>query len=339
MSKKGYTITAFETTDKLGEFKQTTYQAQPLKDDEIYIKMLACGLCHTDVLYMGQPNMILGHEPVGEVADVGSSVKRFKKGDLVGFSYLRDCCLNCRQCNSGQDIMCPDRVMFPEGNNNGFAHGVVCKDKFVYGIPKGLTAQEAAPLMCAGLTVFSALYQSNVPPTGRVAVVGIGGLGHLALQFARAWGYHVTAISHTPAKKEECLKFGAHEFMASKDFTPEYIEKAPRFDLILDTVSVSLEWDTYIELLDRNGSFFLIGIPEKPIQISNILPFLQSQKVFKGAILGGRYIVDLMLEFAARHGIKPAIVEYPMTPEGITKAIKDSENNSVRYRAVLMPQH
>ncbi|KAI9499710.1 hypothetical protein BDB00DRAFT_752919 [Zychaea mexicana] len=334
----GYKIKAFATTDKAGQFKEITYDAPPLKEDEVYIKLLACGLCHTDVLYMSQPGTILGHEPIGEVVDVGAKVKKYKRGDYVGYSYLRDCCLNCRQCNSGQDIMCPNRVMFPEGNNNAYAHGVF-QQRFVYAIPKNLKPSEAAPLMCAGLTVFSALMQANLSPTARVAIVGIGGLGHLALQFARAWGCHVTAISHTPGKKEECLKFGAHDFMASKDFTPEYIEKAPRFDLILDTVSVDLEWDTYLELLDRNGSFFLIGIPENPIKISNILGFLQSQRVFKGAILGGRYMVDLMLEFASRHNIKPAVTDYPMTPDGISQAIKDSESNKIRYRAVLIPQH
>ncbi|KAG2216051.1 hypothetical protein INT45_001563 [Circinella minor] len=335
----GYKIKAFTTTDKVGEFKETTYATSPLKEDEVYIKMLAVGLCHTDILYASQPDLILGHEPVGEIIDLGSNVTGHQKGDIVGFSYLRECCLNCRECNSGNDIMCHKRVMFPEGNNNGFAHGVICKDKFVYKIPKELKPEEAAPLMCAGLTVFTALYQAKLPPTAHIAVVGIGGLGHLALQFARAMGYHVTAISHTESKKEECLKFGAHTFMASKDFTPDYIEKAPKFDLILDTVSVDLEWETYFDLLDRNGAFYLIGLPEGPVEIKNIIGFLQSQKTFKASMLSGRYTVDLMLEFAARHGIKPAIVKYPLTTEGLSKAVKDSESNSIRYRAVLFPEN
>ncbi|KAL1932561.1 hypothetical protein VTP01DRAFT_8239 [Rhizomucor pusillus] len=219
-------IKAFPTTDKPGKLKEFTYDAPPLKGDEVYIKLLAC-------------------------VEVGKNVKRYKKGDVVGYSYLRDCCLNCRQCISGNDIMCPDHVLYPEGNNNGFAHGVVCKEGFVYKIPDGFTPQEAAPLMCTGLTVFTALPQAKLLPTARIAVVGIGGLGHLALQFASAWGCHVTAISHTPNKKDECLTFGAHEFMVSKDFTPEYIEIASKFDLILDTVSIDLEWDTYLDLLDR----------------------------------------------------------------------------------------
>ncbi|KAJ8663740.1 hypothetical protein O0I10_000013 [Lichtheimia ornata] len=337
-NNNGYNITAFATTDKPGKFKEITYHAPPLKDDEIYIKILACGLCHTDVIYMSQPETILGHEPVGEVVDVGSSVTKFAKGDIVGYSYLRNCCLDCRQCNSGNDIMCYDRVMFPEGNNNAFAHGVVCKDRFVYRIPDNLKPKEAAPLMCAGLTVFTALWKSQIPPTGRVAVIGIGGLGHLSLKFARAWGLHVTAISHTPGKKEECLKYGAHEFMCSKDFTADYIKNAPKFDMILDTVSADLDWDMYLNLLDRNGSFFLIGIPSGPIQIKEIFPFLQSEKIFRGSILGGRYIVELMLEFASRHNIKAAIEDYPMTPDGIAKAVEDCEANKLRYRAVLLPK-
>ncbi|ORZ00644.1 chaperonin 10-like protein [Syncephalastrum racemosum] len=330
----GYKIKALASTDKLGKFTETTYDAPPLKDDEVYIEIEACGVCHTDMIYMQQPNSVLGHEPIGRVKELGKGVTKFKVGDLVGFSYLRDACLECRQCISGQDVMCEKRVMFPEGGNNGFAEGVVCKSGFVYAVPEGLSAEEAAPLMCAGVTVFTALYQAKLPPTAHVAVVGIGGLGHLALQFARAWGFHVTAISHSPNKKEECLKFGAHEFLSSKDFEKtEY--KGRKFDLILDTVSVDLPWDSYLDLLDRNGSFFLIGLPNGPIEIKQIIPFLQSQRVFKGSILGGRYMVELMLEFAARHQIKPAIVNFPFSVEGLEKAVEESEANKLRYRAVL----
>ncbi|KAG2219265.1 hypothetical protein INT45_000041 [Circinella minor] len=322
--KGGYEITAYATTDKPGEFEKITYDTPPLKDDEVYIKILAGGVCHTDILFMNKPGVVLGHEPVGEIVDIGAGVRGHKKGEIVG---------------SGYDSMCPYRISFPEGNNNGFAHSVVCKAKFIYSIPDCFTPQEAAPLMCAGLTVFTALHIAQVPPTAHVAIVGIGGLGHIGLQFARAWGCHVTAISHTPSKKEDAFKFGAHEFLCSKDFTPEYIEKAPKFDYILNTVSVNIEWDNYMDLLDSNGQLFMLGIPEGPIVIEKVLANIANQKTLRGSVNGSRYVVDLMLEFAARHNIKPAVVDYPMTPEGISKAIKDNEDNSTRYRAVLTPQH
>jgi uncharacterized zinc-type alcohol dehydrogenase-like protein len=127
----GYKIKALASADKPGKFEETTYDAPPLKDDEVYIEIIACGVCHTDQLYMQQPGSVLGHEPVGYVKELGKSVTKFKVGDLVGFSYLRDACLQCRQCISGHDIMCEKRVMFPEGGNNGFAEGVVCKSGYV----------------------------------------------------------------------------------------------------------------------------------------------------------------------------------------------------------------
>jgi uncharacterized zinc-type alcohol dehydrogenase-like protein len=194
----------------------------------------------------------------------------------------------------------------------------------------------AGPLMCAGVTVFNAIHSSGVSPTGRIAVVGIGGLGHLALQFARAWGCHVTAISHSPNKREEALGFGAHDFLVSKDFSPELISKMKKYDLVIDTVSANLEWDVYLSLLKRNGTFNLIGFPGKPIEIKNVPGFITEQKKLRGSIVGGRHIVELMLEFAERHDIKPMIEEYTYDVKGIEEAIERCAANKARYRAVLI---
>ncbi|KAG1401708.1 hypothetical protein G6F60_006205 [Rhizopus arrhizus] len=190
--------------------------------------------------------------------------------------------------------------------------------------------------MCAGITVFNALYTSGVRPTDRVAVVGIGGLGHLALQFARAWGCHVTAISGSPDKKEEALGFGAHDFLNSREFTAESIEKLSKYDLILDTVSANLDWDLYMSLLKRNGQFILLGLPDSSVEFKNPMEILGGQKSFKGSIVGGRYAIELMLEFAGRHNIKPQIEEYDFNLDELHKAIERCDASKTRYRAVLI---
>ncbi|KAI8145310.1 chaperonin 10-like protein [Fennellomyces sp. T-0311] len=333
---QGYDITAFATTEKPNKFKQVHHHVDSLDEHQVYIKIKACGVCHTDMLFAGEPDRILGHEAVGEVVEMGSGVKHLKQGELVGFAYMKKSCMNCLLCHSGDDIMCRKRSMFPEGVMNGYADGAVCDGRFVYKIPKGIEAKHAGPLMCAGSTVFSALYGANVSPTARVAIVGIGGLGHLGLQFARAWGCHVVAISHTRDKEEESLKFGAHEFWCSKDFTPEFVEEAEKFDLILSTVSADLDYDLYLDLLNPNGNFRLVGIPPGEIKFNKILPFLLDQKNFTGAILGGRKINTLMLQFAARHNIRAQIEEFPFNTQGIEDAFEHLHHGKARYRCVLV---
>ncbi|KAI8370061.1 chaperonin 10-like protein [Choanephora cucurbitarum] len=329
-------ITQYPSTSERGKFKSNTIDAPKLGEHEALLKLVACGVCHTDCVYMGQEGAVLGHEPICTVVEVGSQVKNIKKGDTVGTSYLRRACLECRECMSGQDALCENRVMFPEGNMNGFADYQICDSRFTYKIPEELEPKYAASLMCAGVTVFNAIYSSKILPTGRIAVIGIGGLGHLAIQFAKAWGCHVTAISTSADKKEEAMKFGAHDFLVSKEFTKESVAKLNKFDLILDTVSVNLDWDIYLGLLKKNGSLAFMSVTSDPITFKDVNSFLVDQKTFKGSIVGGRYIIDLMLEFAARHQIKPQIEEYPFDIDGIQEAIKTCDSGKARYRGVLV---
>lgn len=199
-----------------------------------------------------------------------------------------------------------------------------------------MPARDAAVFMCAGITVFSTLYNSKILPTARVAVIGIGGLGHLALQFAKAWGCHVTAISHNADKKDEALKFGAHDFLCSKDFNDEFIAGVEPYDMIIDTVSANIDFDEYMSLLKRNGYFYLVGIPDAPVTVHKPLPFLQNQLSLRTSIMGGRYAMSLMLEFAKRHNIKSMIEEYPLELDGLHKAIERCDKSKARYRAVLI---
>lgn len=211
-----------------------------------------------------------------------------------------------------------------------------------------------------GVTVFQALYQSGVKPTGSVAITGLGGkpfyyfecntrigiylltfflasgLGHLAAQFCRAWGVRTAVISRTADKKQEALDFGAHEFIVSKDLTPEYIEKMKKFDVILDTVSASINWDLYLSLLKRNGTLYMIGLPDKPIEIKDTVGLLAEQKAIRGSIVGGRNSIELMLEFAQRHNIKAQLEEYPLDIQSLEKAMQRCDEGKARYRGVLI---
>ncbi|KAI9289250.1 hypothetical protein BC943DRAFT_313933 [Umbelopsis sp. AD052] len=316
-------------------FKEQSFNVPDLNPFEVYIKVKACGVCHTDLYKLvGKTDVVAGHETVGEVIEAGSLVKHLKVGDIVGFGYLKSSCLDCEQCSSGNEILCAERVRFPEGLG-GFAHQAVFDARFCYKIPENIEAKHAGPLMCAGATVFSALYNYNVSPTHRIGVVGIGGLGHLALQFARAWGCHVVAISTNSKKEEEARSFGAHEFWNSSEFSDEQLEKLDKLDFILNTVSGDLDWDQYFSLLKPNGTFILVGVTEKPMTF-NAGIFLGYQLKFAGSLVASRNVSNLMLKFAARHNIKPQIEEYPMTAEGTTQAVQRVRDNKTRYRAVLI---
>ncbi|KAI7868486.1 chaperonin 10-like protein [Spinellus fusiger] len=332
------TVKTLVTAKEHNKFKVSSYEAPALGAYDILIKMKACGLCHSDMMYHEKlpENIVLGHEPVGIVEQLGSEVTKFQKGELVGFAFLKKSCLDCSQCNSGNDFVCPKRVTFPRGNNNGFADAAVVDSRFAYKIPKGLSAKDAAPLMCAGVTVFSSLVQSGVTPIGRVAIVGIGGLGHLALQFARAWGCHVTAISTSPDKKDEALSFGAHEYISSRDFGDFGTREEDKFDVIFNTVSAVLDWDKYLGFLKPNGKFMLIGVPDAAVEIKHTLRVIFEQLAFVGTFQAGRLLTQQMLEFAARHNIKPMIEEFPFSVEGAEAAFERCESNKMRYRGVLV---
>ncbi|CAM0135284.1 unnamed protein product [Umbelopsis sp. WA50703] len=301
------------------KFKKTELEVPELKSTEVFVKIKACGVCYTDLYSLDKQGFVPGHETIGRVIEVGKLVKHIKVGDLIGFGYLKNTCFTCEQCASGNDIMCPERTIFPSGIG-GFAYHAVFNAHFCYKIPKEIEAKYAGPLMCAGATVFTAFTNYNLKPTDRVGIVGIGGLGHLALQFARAWGCYVVAISSNPDKAEEATSFGAHESWCSKYFGPEYIAKLEQLDFILNTVSGDLPWNQYMSLLKPNGVLVMVGLPEKPLQVHG-LPVVSRQLKIAGSLVASRYDNIKMLDFAARHQIKPKIEEYEMTAEGAAKAV------------------
>ncbi|ORX62832.1 GroES-like protein [Hesseltinella vesiculosa] len=329
-------ITSFVTTGEPGKFKEAKREVDGLKPHEILIKIRASAICHTDCYYMGAPDLCLGHEPVGDVTQVGSDVGNFKVGDRAGFSYVKSACCMCSECIAGRDNYCPDRVMFPgDGNNNGFADQAVVDSRFAYHIPDAMSYVDAGPIMCAGATVFNSLFSTATSPTHRVAVVGVGGLGHLALQFAKKWGTEVVAISTSDSKKEEATSFGANEFLNSRKFDDAaFLSSVEKFDLIINTTSADLPYDQYMSLLKPLGKFLVVGVPTKPMQVEG-LPLILNGSAMQGSQTGGRVSLNETLKFAARHNIRPQIEILPFTLDGLEQGIQRVLDNKARYRVVL----
>jgi D-arabinose 1-dehydrogenase-like Zn-dependent alcohol dehydrogenase len=211
------TYTIFKGS-RSGELVEATVTKPDLVDDQIYIRITASGLCGTD-LHFKHKDACLGHEGAGVVEAVGPNAKKIRVGDRVGFGYLQNACGQCEQCLSGNEIFCPDRQTYdanPDGEEGSLASHTVWREAFVFSLPDSMTDEEAAPLMCGGATVFNALSMYDVKPTERVGIIGIGGLGHLAIQFAAKMGCEVTVFSGTNNKKDEAITLGASNFVATK---------------------------------------------------------------------------------------------------------------------------
>jgi len=313
-------ITAYAAKVAKAHLEPFEYDAGQLGPDEVDVAVTHCGICHTDVGMVDNEwgvstyPCVAGHETVGTVAVVGANVdpKRLRVGQRVGVGAICGSCMNCEWCESGRQNVCPNRVdTVMRGHLGGFATHVRASNwRFAHPIPDAIASEHAGPLLCAGTTVFTPLLRHGVRPTDRVAVVGIGGLGHLAVQYMAKWGCDVTAISTSRHKEELARGFGAGHFIATRD-TDELKKSAGSFDFILSTVSADLPWDDYLAALRPQGTLCIVGVPEKPIAVSafSLLPF---EKVVAGGIPGSLVETAQMLAFTARHGIKPMIETFPM---------------------------
>lgn len=334
-----YVETVIKTVPNSKDLNQTTQKiSDGLSGKQVYVKVTHCGLCHTDLhLVGGKTEMVLGHEPVGVVEELGPDCTKLKKGDVVGWGYLHNSCGECEYCWTGREVLCPKREMYGYADLNfgGFGTGAILRENFLYKIPEGLSPSDAAVLQCAGATVFSALYNNNVRPTDRVGVVGIGGLGHLALQFANKMGCHVTAFSGSENKKEEAMSFGAHEFTVTKVPEGEKFKVEEKLDIILSTVSGQLDWSKYYEVLKPSGTVVAMGLSDDPICKLPYASLLMNEQKLTGSLVASRQVQTLMLEFAARHKITVAKEELEMTKENLETCFERLEKGDVRYRFVL----
>ncbi|KAL4963872.1 NAD(P)-dependent alcohol dehydrogenase [Aspergillus stella-maris] len=318
--------------------KESSTKQSSLQGDHVLIKISHSGVCGTDVLYKGA-DMVLGHEGVGHVEDVGPDVRELKKGDRVGWGYEHDCCGSCKHCLTGWETFCPERKMYgmADLDQGSFADKAVWREAFLFKVPDELDNASAAPLMCGGSTVFNALVVAGVKATDRVGIVGIGGLGHLAIQFANKMGAHVVVFSGTDSKKEEALKLGAHEFHATKDAKELKTEGDKKLTHLVVSTSSLPDWALYLPVLDNRATISPLTVSDKPFTFPYQQLVVSGLRV-QGGIVGARQVHRDMLQFAAFHGVKPMVQQYPMTEKGIAQCFEDLEGGKMRYRGVLVAQ-
>ncbi|WP_249598191.1 NAD(P)-dependent alcohol dehydrogenase [Peribacillus frigoritolerans] len=327
------------------KFEHTTIERRELRPDDILIDIKYSGICHSDIHSAfdewggGIFPMVPGHEITGVVAAVGSGVKKFSIGDRVGVGCFVDSCGECEYCLNGDEQYCTKGVVQTynsldyDGNPTygGYSQKFVVKESFVVRIPDSLNMDVASPLLCAGITTFSPLKHWNAGPGKKVAIVGMGGLGHVAIQFAHALGAEVTVLSRSINKKEEALSFGADHYFATSDPTT-FTELADRFDLILNTVSANLNVNAYLSLLRVDGSLVNVGAPAEPDQY-NVFSLLIGRRSIAGSLVGGIRETQEMLDFAAQHGIAPKIEV--IHANQVDEAYERLLRSDVRYRFVI----
>ncbi|KAK6069940.1 alcohol dehydrogenase [Seiridium cupressi] len=313
--------------------KSTTTKPDQLTGDLVLIKVTASGVCGTDLHYKTQ-DMGLGHEGVGVVEQVGPDAKVLKKGDRVGWGYEHDSCGHCNQCLAGAETYCAERAMYAYADldQGSFASHGVWREAFLFKIPDGMSDEAAAPLQCGGATVFNALRAYNAQPTETVGIMGVGGLGHLAIQFATKMGCRVVVLSGSDSKKDESFKLGAHEFIATKDKQQLSVERP--LDRLLVTTSAQPNWEQLMPILAPGATIHPLSVAEGDFTVP-YMPMLLSGITVQGSVIAPRKIHRDMLEFAALHKIAPVTETFPMTVEGIKEAMDRLENGKVHFRAVL----
>lgn len=313
------------------------YDPGPLGPEEVEIRVTHCGICHSDLSMIDNEwgisayPLVAGHEAVGRITATGSDVTHLEAGQCVGLGWYAKSCMICPQCMAGDHNLCRAAEQTIVGRHGGFADRVRCHAAWAVPLPAGLDTAKAGPLFCGGITVFNPIVQCGVRPTNRAGVVGIGGLGHLALQFLRAWGCEVTAFSSSDSKRDEAMAMGAHRVINSRD--PGQVRAvAGQLDFILVTVNVALDWDAYLAALAPRGRLHIVGAVLEPIPV-HVFPLIMGQKAISASPLGSPATTALMLDFCARHGIAAVTEAFPLTR--VNDALDHLRAGRARYRVVL----
>ncbi|KAG6583135.1 NADP-dependent alcohol dehydrogenase C 2 [Phytophthora cinnamomi] len=351
MSADPRTFNGYAAFDKTGECKLWQFKPRPLGDEDVEIKVTHCGICGSDVHTLDSgwgPTpypCVAGHEIVGEVVVVGPGVKNLAVGDRVGVGAQAWACLNrdpnnhCRDCADGEDAVCDQGVFtinaaYKDGSRQqgGFADFIRVDSNYAFKIPDMLPSDAAAPLMCAGATVFTPLKQEGVKAGDRVGVIGIGGLGHIAIQFIRALGATPVAFSRSSKKETEIRSLGAEEFFDLSD--PEQQKKAEgSVDFLLLTADASnMPYDLYLSLVRKRGTFIMVGLPPDQVKITPWFLVPRAVRV-RGSAIGSIQDIKDMLEVAAKGNVRPIIEKLPMSD--VNKGLVKVRDGSVRYRVVL----
>ncbi|HJU39076.1 MAG TPA: NAD(P)-dependent alcohol dehydrogenase [Tahibacter sp.] len=313
---------------------------------DVLIDIAFCGVCHSDIHQARDEwggsifPMVPGHEIVGHVAQVGAAVTRFKVGDAVGVGCFVDSCRVCESCKAGEEQFCREGMT---GTYNGRERGtkaptyggystrITVNEDYVLTIPAGLPLDRAAPLLCAGITTYSPLRHFGVKAGDKVAVVGLGGLGHMGVKLAKAFGAHVTVLSSSAGKRDDALALGADDFVVTRE-ADAFRANAGRFDFILDTVSAPHDYNAYLGLLKRDGTMVLVGVPDAPSPVHAFSLVMQRRRL-AGSLIGGIRETQEMLDFCAKHGIASDIERIAM--HEINDAYERMLKGDVRYRFVI----
>lgn len=328
---------AFETGGQLREFE---YEPGPLGPHDVEIKVEHCGICHSDLSMIDNEwgissyPLVPGHEVVGTVTALGAGVTTLQTGDRVGLGWHAGYCMTCPSCMAGDHNLCAEAQGTIIGRHGGFADRVRARGASVVRLPQGLDPQSAGPLFCGGITVFNPLVQFDIRPTDRVGIIGIGGLGHLALQFASAWGCEVTAFTSSAAKQAEALQLGATQTINSRD-EAELKAAAGSFDLLISTVNVKLDWASYLATLRPRGRLHFVGATLDPIEVG-VFSLIGGQRSISGSPVGSPANIARMLEFASRHDIRPVTESFSFTR--VNEALERLRSGQARYRIVLSHQ-
>ncbi|MFZ2986526.1 NADPH-dependent aldehyde reductase Ahr [Ideonella sp.] len=314
-----------------------SYEPGPLADEDIEIRVEHCGICHSDLAMIDSEwfpasyPLVPGHEAVGVITALGAQAKGRYLGQRVGIGWHTASCMHCQWCLGGEQNLCGKRQPTIVGRHGGFADRLRAHWSWAVPLPDGLDPATAGPLMCGGGTAFLPFVKQEVSPTDRVGVVGIGGLGHLALKFARAWGCEVTAFTSSDSKREEALRLGAHRAVSSVD-RAALKAAAGSLDFLLVTVGAALDWDALINTLAPKGRIHLVGVVTQPLQIK-AGALLTWQRGLSASPTPSPTLLARMLEFSARHQIAPQVERFPMSR--VNDALDHLRANKARYRIVL----
>jgi uncharacterized zinc-type alcohol dehydrogenase-like protein len=340
-----YKAKAYSAVSATSPLTRTTISRRDPSEHDVQIEILFCGICHSDLHaarnewseFMSTTYPIVpGHEIVGRVTKVGSAVTKFKPGDLAAVGCLVDSDGTCPECRAGFENFCPNLTLtfgMPDKQLGGVTYGgysesMVVNQKFVLRVPPNLNLAAAAPLLCAGITTYSPMRRWKVGKDKKVGVVGLGGLGHMGVKFARAFGAHVVVFTTSPSKKEDALRLGAHEVVVSRDAN-EMQKHAGSFDFILDAVSADHDINAYLNLLARDGNLTIVGAPAKPLGVLAFALIMRNRN-FSGSNIGGIRETQEMLDFCGEHNITADVEVIPI--QKINGAYERLLKSDVKYR-------
>jgi uncharacterized zinc-type alcohol dehydrogenase-like protein len=336
-------IAAFSATAPLGPH---AFERRDPKDHDVVIDIKFCGICHSDIHTVrsewgpAKYPVVPGHEIAGVVRSVGPKVTKYKVGDHVGVGCFVDSCRDCSACAQQLDQYCLNGANFTYNSvekdgktptQGGYSNVIVVDENYVLGIPKSLPLDKAAPLLCAGITLYSPLVHWQADPGKKVAIMGLGGLGHMGVKIAAALGADVTVLSHSDKKRADAAKMGAHHFYSTHDKTV-FDQLAGSFDLIINTVSADLDMAPYFGLLKIDGTLVVVGVPEKPLTI-HPFPLISKRRSYAGSLIGSIKETQEMLDFCAAKSITPEIEV--IAPEQVNQAYERVTRSDVRYRFVI----